>query len=73
MKLGTSTTWKGMMSVAMMSAKSRPLPRNGSTANAKAAIEQLISAPTVARVAILSELRKKSPNVTPGSALHMRS
>ena len=72
MKLGTSTTWNGMMSVAMTSANSRPLPRNGSTANANAASEQLTSAPIVASVAILSELRKKSPNVTPGSALHIR-
>ena len=61
-----------MMSVAMMSAKRSPLPRKGRTAKAKAAIEQLTSAPIVASVAILSELMKKSPKVTPGSAFHMR-
>ena len=62
-----------MMSVAMKSAKSSPGPGSGSTANAKAASEQLTSAPIVVSVAILSELTKKSPNVTPGSAFHIRA
>ena len=41
MKFGTSTTWNGMIRVARMSANSGALPRNGRTANANAASEQL--------------------------------
>ena len=40
-------------------------------ANAKAAIEQVMSCPIVTSVAILSELRKNVPNVTPGRAFHI--
>ena len=72
MKFGTSTTWNGMMSVARISANSGPRPRNGMTANANAAIEQLISWPIVLSVASLSELRKNVPNVTSGRAFHIR-
>ena len=71
MKLGTSTTWNGMIRVARMSANSGPRPRNGRTANAKAAIEQLTSWPIVFSVESLSELRKNVPNVTSGRAFHI--
>ncbi len=73
MKFGTRTTWNGMIRVARMSANSGPRPRNGRTANANAAIEQLTSCPIVLSVASLSELRKNVPNVTSGSAFHIRA
>ena len=71
MKFGTSTTWNGMMRVARMSANRGPRPRNGRTANANAAIEQLISWPIVFSVEILSELTKNVPKVTSGRAFHI--
>jgi len=72
MKFGTRTTWKGMISVARRIPKSGPRPRNGMTANAYAAIDELTSWPAVHRMAILSELAKNVPNVTSfGNAFHM--
>ena len=71
MKLGTRTTWYGMISVASRTPKIMPLPRNDRNAKANAAREQAISIPIVVNVAILIEFRKKSPKVTPGRAFHI--
>ena len=58
MKFGTRTTWNGMIRVASRSANSGSRNRKRSAAKANAAIEQLISWPTVFSTASLSELRK---------------
>ena len=72
MKLGTRTTWNGMIMVARSTPNSGPLPRNGITAKAYAAMEQVTSCPAVHSRASLSELTKNVPNVTPwGNAFHM--
>ena len=62
-----------MMSVAMRMPNRKLRPRNGITAKANAAREQANTSPIVLRPAILSELRKKVPNVTSPKAFHIRA
>ena len=57
-----------MIRVTSSRANSGSRKRKRSAAKANAAIEQLMSWPTVLSVAILSELTKNVPN---GSAFHM--
>ena len=73
MKFGTSTTWNGMIRVAMRMPNRKFRPRNGITAKANAAREHANTSPIVLRPAILSELRKKVPNVTSPKAFHIRA
>ena len=68
MKFGTRTTWNGMIRVTSRSANNGSRNRKWSAEKANAAIEQLISWPTVFRPAILNELMKKVAN---GSDDHM--
>ena len=68
MKFGTRTTWNGMIRVTRRSANSGSRNRKRRAEKANAAIEQLMSCPTVLSDASFIELRK---NVANGRAFHM--
>jgi hypothetical protein len=57
MKFGTSVTCAGIISVASSAINSASRPRKRTTANANAAIAQVISWPTVVRKAIFKLLK----------------
>jgi hypothetical protein len=68
MYCGTSRTWCGSSSVAIITANHRPRKGNRSRAKAYAATRHETALATTVASAIIALLRKNRPNVTPGSA-----
>ena len=68
MYCGIIVTWNGTMSVAMSTAKSRPLPRNRYRANAYPASEQSTRLESTTSTATSALLMKNWPNGAARSA-----